>query len=346
MANIHRQEYDIYHDKIKELFLKGLSDRQIVSELNDSRITKPSQIQKIRTRLNLIHSCRKRDDTYVKYKEKDTKAVELISKGYSHAKVAKELGLDAASMSRRLRIYYGIGNLTDGKKQIDSKFFSNINNERKAYWLGFLFADGYVSSGNAVELVVQSRDRNHLEKFKTDINSFHVIGSKKVILNGKDFYSNRITFHDTTISDDLKRLGCINSKSFKIQVPDLDTLELYRHFFRGYFDGDGSIVHNRGYVSAEISCASYSFIKSVCDHAYEKLGIHMTISQDDRSSVYNLRTMARDEGIRYLQYLYHDSNIYLDRKYKSFQAICRSESILPKTQNDEDGIKRGWRNVN
>ena len=49
-------------------------------------------------------------------------------------------------------------------------FFSDINTEEKAYWLGFMAADGSV---NKTGIVINLKDigTNHLEKFKETIES-------------------------------------------------------------------------------------------------------------------------------------------------------------------------------
>ena len=48
--------------------------------------------------------------------------------------------------------------------------FENIDTEEKAYWLGFLYADGYVNANeDKIELCLAEKDFHHLEKFKNFI---------------------------------------------------------------------------------------------------------------------------------------------------------------------------------
>lgn len=48
--------------------------------------------------------------------------------------------------------------------------FENIDNEEKAYWLGFLYADGSVGSTDyRVELGLAEKDLEHIKKFKNFI---------------------------------------------------------------------------------------------------------------------------------------------------------------------------------
>ena len=45
--------------------------------------------------------------------------------------------------------------------------FETIDTEEKAYWLGFLYADGSVSSNeDKIELGLAEQDMHHIEKFR------------------------------------------------------------------------------------------------------------------------------------------------------------------------------------
>ena len=56
-----------------------------------------------------------------------------------------------------------------------------IDTEEKAYWLGFIYADGYIinsikgKTSDAFGITLQEKDKGHLEKFKKSINSNHPI---------------------------------------------------------------------------------------------------------------------------------------------------------------------------
>lgn len=50
------------------------------------------------------------------------------------------------------------------------RIFENIDTEEKAYWLGFLYADGCVGSKESkVELSLAEKDLRHMEKFRSFI---------------------------------------------------------------------------------------------------------------------------------------------------------------------------------
>ena len=56
--------------------------------------------------------------------------------------------------------------------KFDINYFDNINSFKKAYWLGFLSADGSLKN-NKVQICLS--DRDHIEKFKEDLKSEHKI---------------------------------------------------------------------------------------------------------------------------------------------------------------------------
>ena len=60
-------------------------------------------------------------------------------------------------------------------------FFENIDTEEKAYWLGFMYADGYIISNNGrygqeqIGITLSTKDLGHLEKFKQSIEATNPI---------------------------------------------------------------------------------------------------------------------------------------------------------------------------
>ena len=61
----------------------------------------------------------------------------------------------------------------------NEKYFETIDNEHKAYWLGFLYADGYVEpiyrknkiKAFRIEIGLSIEDKHHLELLLQDIES-------------------------------------------------------------------------------------------------------------------------------------------------------------------------------
>ena len=242
MSNMHINKFGKYYDQIKEMYLAGKNSKDIILEINDSELCKPTQINRIVSSLGLAKNDEK---TKEKFAQIDKQAIEMYKNGLSLRKISNILNVNDQALSRRLKKYYDIKILPDGKKEIDSNIFEKIDTEEKAYWLGFLYADGYISNENSFELSVQDKDSNHILKFKNFLKSNHIIQSKNTTMNGKTFKQKRISIKDSQIAKDLRKHGCISNKSFTISFPELNSLDLYKSFIRGFFDGDGSIIKGK-----------------------------------------------------------------------------------------------------
>lgn len=254
-----------------------------------------------------------------RFKELDLKAFNMYKEGMSIAAISKELGVKRQSLSKRLKEKYDLEILPDGKKKVDSNYFKNIDSEDKAYWLGFFFADGYVSSANSIELCLKESDKDHILKFKESIKSNHVVGKKKNILNGKAFYAYRISISDSDLSKDLKELGCINNKSLTCRFPLLNK-ELIPSFIRGFFDGDGTLYFDNRYnkmnPKCEFSCGSIDFVNELKGILKNYYDIDSNLYTD--RNIYSLRISGKNNNMKFLDLIYKDANIKLDRKYKLY----------------------------
>lgn len=122
----------------------------------------------------------------------------------------------------------------------DNSYFQKIDNERKAYWLGFLYADGcvYEKSKNSKNIILELHpsDKYILEELLKDLNS-----NRPIYVSRRGYVS--INICSTRMANDLIKLGCIPRKSLVLKFPNEDIVpkDLIRHFIRGYMDGDGCI---------------------------------------------------------------------------------------------------------
>ena len=92
------------------------------------------------------------------------------SGGHSHRTLGKEYGVDRSTIQDLLK-RRGVKSMNTSRKYtINEHYFDVIDTEEKAYWLGFLYADG---NNNEVDGVVTMGliDKEILEIFKWDIGS-------------------------------------------------------------------------------------------------------------------------------------------------------------------------------
>ena len=119
-----------------------------------------------------------------------------------------------------------------------NNLFQNVNDASSAYWLGFLFADGFVSKDrNRVRLELQIRDEYMIDNFLKFLDT-----------NYKKYYTKNnsvgVQIDNEILHSNLIKLGCIPLKSYtNTSIPSniLNNEILLWNFLRGIFDGDGCI---------------------------------------------------------------------------------------------------------
>ena len=217
----------------------------------------------------------------------------------------------------------------DGKLKVNSDYFKIIDTEHKAYWLGFLIADGYLcTSKNRLELCLAKIDKEHIELFKKDLESEHKIQLKECILNNKIFYAYRINITDKQISQDLQKYGFNNNKSYEAYIPfDYIPLHLMRHFIRGLFDGDGCVYTHKEksgniatniIICTTISCKMINDI-TICLKKYLNIDVKYGINKD--SNPVDINIYKQEDMWKFYNWLYKDATIYLQRKYDKFAVL-------------------------
>lgn len=204
---------------------------------------------------------------------------------------------------------------------LDEFYFNKIDNENKAYWLGFLLADGYVS-GNKVGLSLSCKDKSHLEKFKKDLSS-----NASICTYTSSGFSNsqycRIIVFSNQLSSDLIKNECVPHKSLVLKFPHIENVELIRHLIRGYVDGDGSIVVTNKAINIKI-CGTGEFLTKVVEYFnsninnYEfKLHLYQNKKMTGKNNYY-ISFGGKNKTFAIVKWLYENSNIYLERKYKKY----------------------------
>ena len=206
--------------------------------------------------------------------------------------------------------------------------FKEINTEEKAYWLGFLAADGCVS-GNYIKITLQEQDKSHLEKFKKFLNATSIKILEEIHQNKYEtnkYYTFSIGCKQ--MAEDLKRLGIEERKTLTLKPPiNLIPEKYYLDWIRGYFDGDGGISYskknNRWQSYANSTKEVLNWIVSILElntkpfnqKHYGKLDNVWRIHFNGRINIYKAWNKM---------YRNNTATIYLDRKYKKYQLLCSS----------------------
>lgn len=212
------------------------------------------------------------------------------------------------------------------KYTLDEHFFDKIDTQNKAYILGFLYADGYNNPiNNSIVLSLSLEDKDTLEKIRKAIGTNKPLYDYSYVSNfdGKERKMTQLILCGKQISSALYNHGVVYNKTFSLQFPTLSE-ELYSHFIRGYFDGDGcfSIVKDDhktlGYRGQCTIMSSTQFSEDLCKKL-NSLDIHFhcnLVSQKENNRL--IRTSDRKEIKKFFDYIYKDADLYMERKHNRF----------------------------
>lgn len=248
-------------------------------------------------------------------------AEELISlnkKGMSVTYISKSMGIGRTNLRRLFKDFNHVVLNRQNQLRVRETLFSSITTEEDAYWLGFIYADGYISKEGKFELSLNYKDFSHLLKFAEfcDFAKNKVIEKQKVGV----YYRCRISFATKFLQKQFYELGVIPNKSLILTYPSFLTEELHRHFIRGYFDGDGCMYirkpRTNNNIKREIT-VSILGTKSFLENLNLNSGITIK-NVVKRKNIYVL-TFSCKEARKFLKYIYTDSITYLDRKFNKYQ---------------------------
>lgn len=212
------------------------------------------------------------------------------------------------------------------KHPLNESVFESIDTEHKAYWLGFLLADGSInirSSGQAVvKLTLQTRDKGHLEKFKTFLGTDLEVKEYRNSA-AKCGTSCELAVTSKKMVSDLANLGIGPRKSHTVEIPAVRE-DLVRHLIRGIWDGDGSVLYRPSHKkypdnfspTAQI-CGNEKVLNKINDIFESVLGLKKS-KLSKVASIYLFRKQSRSAQ-KVINYLYKDCSIALDRKLEKAQ---------------------------
>ncbi len=248
--------------------------------------------------------------------------------------------------SRTLK-YTGRGNPNTRYHNLNDSLFEKIDDEHKAYILGFIASDGHLNNNGSIVIHINKKDIDILEKIVTYVNIDTPITSDS---NREDMV--KIVFSSTKMNNDICEKLHIKpgKKSNILTYPRIPEKFIY-HFIRGYFDGDGSISdpnkNKKTYLVTTIASNSTKLIEWIVD----KINIPCYVGNSCVEWTCN-------NAFDFLGKIYKDATIYMNRKYRLYQQWCtyvpglrfsrhfqglhliirktRKDAILPEKTNTSD----------
>ena len=201
-------------------------------------------------------------------------------------------------------------------------FFNNVDTPLKAYWLGFLYADGNIDDKhNCISLKLQEADEAHVKKFVNVISEDELKITRRNNYDdrtGKTYYRSEVKICSKTIVNQLRDIGVEPNRKHLYKLPKLSK-ELERHFIRGYLDGDGCVYESNGSFGIMIA-GGLTVVRYISEYFGELLMNTFTVVKSKNKKLYLLTIGGNIQVNAVMCHLYYgvDSPMYLDRKYNKW----------------------------
>lgn len=299
-------------DKIIDLYInKNYTKLQIANICN----LKKDQINYILAKHKITKN-KKRDEIFEKLIE------EYLTTNCTYLDLSNKYNIP----DYKIEYYFATRKIKRNKKYIEDVFFNKT--EESAYWIGFIAADGSLSDKrHSVEIEIQIRDINHLKKFSKFVT---YEDNLKIGIRDKT-KSCRATLINQKMYDDIKNYNLMPNKSFKIRFLNIisnfnNDDNLIKHFIRGYFDGDGSVTYRDNLTNLKVGfCGNKEFLLELQEYLNKLLNIETIMYSKKGTDIKSLYIRHKQDAIKFLNYIYEDSNIYLDRKYKKYAVLVGND---------------------
>lgn len=209
----------------------------------------------------------------------------------------------------------------------DKTYFQDIDTPDKAYWLGFITADGSVDH-KALHLRLSTKDDAHLQKLLDSIGSD---ASIEYTQNNHDRPCVRIRVFSVEMMADLARHGIEPNKTWTVK-PWPGPFELERHYWRGVVDGDGWITTGSNGATKRFYtvglCGNLHIATGFQAFVHKHTGRFVPLVEKKlrKNTFYQVAYTGTHAAKEVCHLLDYENGISLDRKHTSALKILAYES--------------------
>lgn len=265
----------------------------------------------------------------MEFKRWTSEELEYLKNNYQD-KSYKEIGEYLGRKEQAIRSKMHCLGLKKSIHHCNYDYFKNIDTEDKAYWLGFIYADGNVNNAkNTLRINLQGGDYRHLSKLNKCIEGNFNVRVFDEKHGDKTYPMCQILVYSTNMVCDLINHGVVPNKTDKIIFPELQN-DLIRHFIRGYFDGDGSICERKhkkrlSDLACSFTCGSLQFLEKLRQILFENNIKSYLVNTEGNKTYLSFAGLQNPDT--FLHYIYDDATIYLDRKYYKKENLYKHLDI-------------------
>ncbi|WP_404323938.1 hypothetical protein LG298_09795 [Cytobacillus firmus] len=324
--------YRVNKDKVSELH-RMYKDGMTLTEIGNITGHTRHTIKKWFVAFGFEYTPPKRKTT-AKYNEEIIyEMYKLYVSGLSTLKIGEKFKVSPSTVSRlftRMGLEMRSNSLNSRKYKVNHDYFEEIDTEEKAYWLGFIYADGYLTTRDGRQMFgvsIASKDRNLLELLNKSLHSDYKIREYKVTGGYKvGVRYSRLIISSEKICNDLQKHGVFKQKT-NILLPPKIKREFIRHFIRGYIDGDGSIFktdNDYGYDWHLSIVGTNELLTYVIEYFFEEGLVQRKTKLEKRKKHHKISYIRYGGNIqlkKILDHIYCDAKLFLERKYNVFKEL-------------------------
>lgn len=208
----------------------------------------------------------------------------------------------------------------------NQKLFNTIDSEFAAYIIGLITADGSVNEKHSISITLTYSDKYLLEQIN---NRFFNGTGHFVEIHLEDNEKKRIVLqiHGKELCNSLEKHGIVPNKTYSLkqlskQIPE----NLYHHYIRGLYDGDG--VCSKCNNGIRIGYCAYN--KEMVED-YKQFLLN-TLSLNDNQlfntgNCWQVSWSSYKDLINFYNYIYKDATIYLERKKEKIENFLK---LIPR----------------
>ena len=212
--------------------------------------------------------------------------------------------------------------------ELREDYFGVIDEEKKAYFLGLIISDGNVFVDDkhpeqkrqaSISITLDLADEYLLETFKNEVKTNTTIAK-----DGRG--CGQIAVRSDKMAEDLGKHGVVARKSFSTRMPESIPTELLRHFVRGVFDGDGSMLakkHGTRFIHSLSFCGTHKLMSDIAEKLTDLGLLSFTPKVYDYKNrlLSELKIQRKDDIVSVGNWMYEGATVYMTRKKDKFDSL-------------------------
>ena len=303
---------DSQTEKIIQKYKEGYSIKKIAKELNCSvykvdKTLKDNGINK-RNRTSWLDA----------RKECLDQIINDYKNGLSFEEIGHKIGVSRTAVTNVVK-KYGLyiedrGRVRPVNKHLKCDYFSVIDSEEKAYFLGLIITDGGTTRRNEFFFSLKTEDSYMVKTMAQKIGIDSVYDEERRFVT---------KVNNKQLVKDLQKYGVIPNKTYLLKNIPIENIPIkYRnHFWRGVFDGDGSIRYSEnGKYQLSICEYNYVLVEQIRDEM-DTIIQKETHNKIRMANCWTIDWHKKSDIKKILDYLYTDATLYLKRKHERYLSF-------------------------